>query len=159
MVTGSTYLKRRHLIDSDSRERLLLYILKSCQRYGWNLEDWVILDNHYHLMLESPENADSLPLLVKAAHKFTSIWLRKNKEVDTSKKIFHNYWDSCITYERSYFARLNYVYFNPVKHVYVSHPKDYPFGSYFYRYEKFAEELKILRDKYPFEGVNVNDNF
>ncbi len=75
------------------------------------------------------------------------------------EKIFHNYWDSCMTYERSYFTRLNYVYFNSVKHGYVLHPKEYPFGSYFYRYERFAKELKELECKYPFERVNVKDDF
>lgn len=159
MVTGGTYLKRNHLKGPDTKEQLLLAILKGCQRYGWKLEEWVILDNHYHLILESPEDADSLSHLINAIHKFTSIWIRKNKVIDNPEKLFHNYWDSCISYERSYFVRMNYVYFNPVKHGYVSHPKDYGFGSYCYRYQKFPEELKSLQYKYPFERVNVMDDF
>ncbi len=75
MVTGGTYLKRGHLIDSDSKERMLLHVLKGCQRYGWKLEEWVILNNHYHLILESPGNADSLPQLINSIHRFTSIWI------------------------------------------------------------------------------------
>src|SRR3990167_4244881 len=142
IVTGSTYLKRRHLIDQDSKEQLLLTILKGCQKYGWKLEDWVVLDNHYHLILESPENADSLPGLINSIHRFSSIWIRENKAINLPEKIFHNYWDSCITYEGSYFARLNYVYFNPVRHGYVSHPRDYRFGSYFYRYRR-SEERRV----------------
>jgi putative transposase len=159
MVTGSTYLKERHLTAPDSKKQLLLSILKGCQRYNWKLEDWVVLDNHYHLMLESPEEADFLPKLINEVHKFTAIWLRKNNLVDVPKKIFHNYWDSCVTFESSYFARLNYIYFNPVKHGYVTHPKDYCFGSYFYRYPGFSQELKSLERKYPFERVNVRDDF
>ncbi|HCN20061.1 MAG: hypothetical protein A3C38_00080 [Planctomycetes bacterium RIFCSPHIGHO2_02_FULL_50_42] len=159
MITGGTYMKRRHLIDPDSKEQLLLFILKGCQKYGWRLEDWVILDNHYHLMLESPENVDSLSRFINAIHRFTSIWIRKNKAVEATKKIFHNYWDSCISYERSYFARKNYIYFNPVKHGYVSHPRDYPFGSYSYRYQKYSEELEDLQYKYPCDRINVRDDF
>ena len=32
------------------------------------------------------------------------------------RKVWRNFWDTKLTWEKSYFARLNYVHQNPVKH-------------------------------------------
>ena len=53
-------------------------------------------------------------------------WLNLKNELTRliqSKKVFYNYWDTCITYENSYFTRLNYIWYNPVKHGYVDSPE------------------------------------
>jgi len=40
-----------------------------------------------------------------------------NKQDDAKgRRVWYQYWDSRITYERSYFARLNYIHQNPVRH-------------------------------------------
>jgi hypothetical protein len=37
------------------------------------------------------------------------MWIRKNvQDAAGLEKIWWNYWDTCITYERSYYTRLNY---------------------------------------------------
>jgi hypothetical protein len=33
-----------------------------------------------------------------------------------NRKVWHNFWDTKLTYEKSYLARLNYVHQNPVRH-------------------------------------------
>lgn len=80
-------------------------------------------------------------------------------EAKSAKRIFWNYWDTCITYERSYFARLNYIYFNPVKHGYVEVPESYPFGSYYYRMQNEEKHLERLKKDYPWDKVKVKDDF
>ncbi len=159
-ITGATYLKRRFLSQPECKLHLLHSITKGCKKYDWTLEDWVILDNHYHLMLQSPGSPETMSLLFNEIHKFTAIWLKKNISILKNKgKIFHNYWDTCITYEKSYFARLNYIYFNPVKHGYVEIAEDYIFGSYHYRIKIEKGYLEEIKGKYPWDRVNVKDNF
>jgi hypothetical protein len=67
------------------------------------------------------------------------------------------YWDTCITYERSYFAKLNYLYYNPVKHGYVQDPAEYSFGSYYYRVKKEKLYLQGLIKKHPCDGLDLED--
>ena len=74
-------------------------------------------------------------------------------------KIFYNYRDTCITYEKSYYARLNYIWYNPVKHGYVDSPEKWKFGSYYSRFWKDVEEMQRLMKKYPFDKVKVKDDF
>ena len=45
------------------------------------------------------------------------------------RQVWHNFWETRLTYENSYFARLNYVHHNPVKHGLVKVAHRYPWCS------------------------------
>lgn len=128
-----------------------------CEKFAWQLEDWVILDDHYHLMLQASEDGKkTIADLMNNFHKFSSLWIRKHyPDFKDEKRIFCNYWDKCITYESSYYARLNYLYNNPVKHGYVEKPEDYPFGSYYYRIKTQKTYLEELMNKFPFDKLDL----
>ncbi len=159
-ITGATYLKTKYFTSDVEKSIVFECIYHGCEKYKWHLEDWVILDNHYHVMLNAPENADSLSKMMKEIHVFASMRLRKqNESLRVERKIFHNYWDSCISFDRSYYSRLNYIYANPVKHGYVQFPEEYEWGSYKLRLEKSAEYLKELQEKYLCDKVKVADEF
>ena len=172
IITGATYEKKHWLKSDEAKQRLFKSITIGFSHYGWTLEDWVILDNHYHLMGDAPEDATTLSLLIKDIHRFTALWIMKNVECadhvgteltrathSKSKKIWHNYWDTCITYEKSYFARLNYIWYNPVKHGYVEDAGDWKFGSYYERLKAEREEMEKLQKKYPWNKFKVKDDF
>ncbi len=109
-ITGATYQRKPYLINDESKFALLSSIKKSFTDYKWQLEDWVILNNHYHIMVNSPEDPCSLSIIMKEIHRFNAMWIKKNiPQAKSEKIIWYNYWDSCITFETSYFARLNYL--------------------------------------------------
>ncbi|MCF7885823.1 MAG: transposase [Candidatus Marinimicrobia bacterium] len=193
-ITGATYKKVHYLESNKAKKIFLKYLFKSFNHYNWQIEDWVVLDNHYHLMANAPKNADSLSQVINNLHRFASGALNKyfpnigqnmdctdcvsvklksdliNKTHHPSSstqsmhsknkpKKFHNYWDTCITYERSYFARLHYIWYNPVKHKYVEEPREWKFGSYYYRIKKDKDKIRNIIDDYPCDNVNVYDDF
>jgi putative transposase len=45
------------------------------------------------------------------------------------RKVWFQYWDSVITYQASYLARLNYVHYNPVHHGIAGDAAGYPWCS------------------------------
>jgi len=159
-ITGCTYNKIHLLINNTSKMKLFESIRKGFSSKKWILEDWVILNNHYHLMVNATEKAEQLPDIIKEIHKFSALWIKKNinnaKDID---KIWYNYWDTCITYEKSYFARINYIWFNPVKHGYVDSPEKWRYGSFFERYKKEKEYLERINKNYPCDKVNIDDEF
>ena len=111
-------------------------------------------------MANAPENAETLSKMISEMHRFTALWIKKNvPEAINAKIIMYNYWDSCITYESSYFARLNYIWYNPTKHGYVENAEEWSFGSYFERIKAEKRELEILKEKYPCNRVKVKDDF
>jgi putative transposase len=159
-ITGVIYNKYKLLHTESAKKKLLEYIKKSTLHFDWLLEDWVILDNHYHLMLMAPENAETLSKLIGNVHRYSAIWLNKNVPVPQSyDKIWHNYMDTCITYEKSYFARLNYIWYNPVKHGYAEKPESWKYGSYFDRFKNEKEYLIRINKNYPCDKVKIDDEY
>ncbi len=159
-ITASIYNKIKLLTSEESKLKLLKYIKRSVENYNWKLEDWVILDNHYHLMLESDNFPESLENIMGSIHRYSAIWINKNVSIPANlNKIWHNYWDKCLTFESSYYTRLNYIWNNPVKHGYVDEPQKWKFGSYFYRYQDEIEYVNKLKMNYPFDNLKIEDDF
>ncbi len=158
-ITASTLGKYPYLKSDDAKWAAIDYLSTSLEAYDWTMEDWVILDNHIHIMVNAPDDAKTLSKVMNNFHRFTANWLSKNNIKKIDGKYFHNYWDTCITYDNSYFTRINYIWYNPVKHGYVETPEEWKFGSYYYRIKKEADEMGTLKKKYPFDKVKISDEF
>jgi putative transposase len=158
MVTAGTNGKK-HLFNTPERlslvQRLLFDAAEEC---GWKLQAWSIMSNHYHLVALSPEDAGSLKKLVSKLHTLSA------KEINASdnapgRKVWFQYWDSLITFERSYFARLNYVHQNPVHHGLVPLADQYPWCSakWFFLNSTRAFSETVL--SFKTDQLKVNDDF
>ncbi len=61
-------------------------------------------------------------------HEKTAKWINR-LEGTPGRQVWHNFWETRLTYEKSYLARLNYVHQNPVKHGLVPVANQYPWCS------------------------------
>jgi REP element-mobilizing transposase RayT len=41
--------------DNRDREQFLATLAEACKRTGWRVHAWVLMTNHYHLLVETPE--------------------------------------------------------------------------------------------------------
>jgi putative transposase len=130
IVTGSIYQKQAFIKSSERKSQWRDTFLKASELYHWHLIAWVVLDNHYHIIIKSPEqNANNLPKLIASLHKFTARQWNDEDGV-SGRKVWWNYWDTCIRSEIDFDTRLRYVFWNPVKHGLVSQPEEYAFSNY-----------------------------
>ena len=155
-ITGATYKHHNYFADDQAKELLLYSIRKGFSNKGWILEDWVILDNHYHLMVDSRNNNEFLQSIMNSIHRYTATWINRRDNYP-GRKVWHNYWDTLITYERSYFARLNYLWYNPVKHGYCRYAEDYKNGSFRERYLEDKVYMEDLKAVFPWDELEVFD--
>ena len=149
MLTASIYGKT-HLIKSPERKAEWRDAFHEAAKvYGWQIIAWVVLHNHYHAIVRSPENASNLSRFVNSYHKYTA---RKwNREDETGgRKVWWNYWDACIRSEQDYDNRLRYVFWNPVKHGLVQNAEDYNFSNY-------GDYLNTLQNFGSMSLFEVND--
>jgi putative transposase len=128
MVTAATLHKRRLFNSYEKLKILEEALFDSAQMYGWELHAWALFPNHYHVVLRSPQNGISLKRLIQRLHSRTALAINTLDKTPT-RRVWYEYWDTCLTYEKSYLARLNYVNNNPVRHGLVSQAEDYPFCS------------------------------
>ena len=109
MVTCGIYNKVHLLNDS---ERLTLVhdtLLTLAIEFGWQLQAWSVLINHYHFVGLSPEDPTTLRDFIGELHEQTAGHLNMLDHTP-GRKVWFQYWDSRITFERSYLARLRYVH-------------------------------------------------
>ncbi len=158
MVTASTYKKEPFFGTATRLTYLCEILLSLAARYKWELQAWAVFPNHYHFVAVSPERVSTLAKFVGHLHTVTTKAI--NKEDDAAgRKVWFQYWESRITYQRSYLARLNYVHTNAVKHGLVRKAEQYQWcsASWFERNAKrsFCETVMRMRT----EGVRIEDDF
>ena len=75
------------------------------------------------------------------------------------RQVWFNFWDTRLTYERWYFARLNYVHQNAVKHGLVAVANQYRWCSAAW-FERVAP-APVVKTIYAFkiDKLNIRDDF
>lgn len=158
IVTGGT-LHKEHYFREHSRLRLLHdELLDLASKYGWRLEAWAVFSNHYHWIGGAPEDPATLRKFVSHLHTATAAEI--NRLDDTpGRKVWFQYWDTCLTYERSYLARLNYVHNNPVHHSLVPVADQYEFCSARWFAANADPTFRRKVASFRYDHVNIPDDF
>jgi putative transposase len=122
------------------------------------LRAWVILDDHYHLLLKTDRGRD-LSRFFARLHGGSARQINLRDRV-TGRQIWHNYWDTCIRTEAGLWTRFNYIHNNPVKHGYVQRCEDWAWSSYpFYLESKGQDWLLDCWRRYPVIDYVQGDDF
>jgi putative transposase len=152
-LTASTLEHYPLMLPPHRRQQCIDAWLFATGQQGWSLVAWVVLPNHPHLLAVAPGEGADVARLVRSVHRFTSG--RWNVEDGRhGRQVWWNFRDKCISYERSFYARLNYIHWNPVKHGLVERPEDYPFSSYRAFLEDSESLLRHWEAEYPFERID-----
>jgi len=157
-VTAGT-LHKQHLFNTppqlDLLERMLL---RPAKEHGWQLEAWALFANHYHFVARGGPDCKPMGDFLREFHSRSAIALNKLDAV-AGRAVWHNFWDTKLTYQFSYLARLNYTHQNPVKHGLVPVANQYPWCSaaWFERTASPAQVKTIYSLK--IDQVRVDDDY
>ncbi len=158
MVTAST-LHKEHFFHGDNRLSLLQEaIFDTLKSHGWELQAWSVFSNHYHFIAKAPEGETTLRIIIQQLHSRTA---REVNHVDSApgRQVWFQYWDSCITYEKSYYPRLNYVHNNPVKHGLVLDAKLYPYCSANWFEAESECSFRKKAGSFRYDQITVPDDY
>jgi putative transposase len=157
-VTAGTYHKARLLNEPAKLDLVQDSLLKLSKQYAWQLEAWAVLSNHYHFVARGAP--DSLPMqqLLRELHSRTARELNRTDDAK-DRIVWHNFWDTRLTYQYAYLARLKYVHQNPVKHRLVPVASLYRWCSAAW-FERVASPAQV-KTIYGFkiDRLNVPDDF
>jgi putative transposase len=158
MVTAGT-LEREHFFQDSHRLDLLeSNLLTKAKQAGWQLEAWAVFSNHYHFVAHALPGCVDLKAVLKSLHGETAVAINCLDE-QRGRRIWFNFRETELTYEKSYYARLNYVHHNAVKHGLVRVANQYRWCSAAW-FERTATPAQV-RTIYSFqtERVKVADEF
>ena len=127
------------IFQKDVDRHLFLDLLEDLtERYNLQVHAYVLMGNHYHLLLKTKEAN-----LSKAMQWFGTIYTRKfNLKNHLSGHLFQGRFRSIIVENDTYLLRLScYIHRNPLRAGIVERLADYPWSSYrFYAYRKKAPD-------------------
>ena len=158
IITASTVNKVRYLTTTNHLQLWVEILRELIKEFSLTLNAWVVLHNHYHLLIKSRIGRDIGRFIGRLNGRTSREFnLRDNAE---GRQVWYNYWDTCIRTEADYWTRFNYIHNNPVKHGYVKHLVDWEFSSYrYYLRTKGEEWLADCWQRYPVIDYLEDDDF
>ncbi len=119
----------REDIYSSNKDRLdFLHLLsESVARYNWKIHAYCLMDNHYHLLVETPDAN-----LSRGMRHLNSVYTQKsNKNNHRVGHVFQGRFKAIIVDRDDYLLELaRYIVLNPVRARMVQEAKQWPWSSY-----------------------------
>lgn len=158
-LTAGTYQKRSFIVG-DARKNMLLESLDfNAFKWHWRIAAYVILDNHYHLVLIPPAGDGSrLAHIIQSAHSYAAYHWRKD-DPGIRTRIWWNFWDAPIGNEELLRRHVNYLHENPRRHGLSSDPATYRFSSYGEYLRLDASTIHRWEVDHPAADLSIIDNF
>jgi putative transposase len=157
IVTCGTYLKLNHFRGQNRLRYLSEQLLRAAADCQWDLQAWAVFSNHYHFVALVSPQSKPLASFLRTFHAETAFAANQWDGV-SGRQVWYQYWETKLTFQRSYYARLSYVHRNAVHHRVVAEPSLYPWCSagWFERsaptpFHKTIMSLRIERLQVPDE--------
>jgi putative transposase len=158
MVTASTYGKVAHLHSATRLDLVLEGLFSVAAEFGWQLRAWAVLSNHYHFIAISPDKPETLTRLLGKLHMTTAKALNA-WDGTPGRKVWFQFRDTHLTYERSYLCRLNYVHHNPVHHGVVGNAENYRWCSVAWFAQNAPAAFVKTVKSFPVDQLRAEDDF
>ena len=126
-ITARGNERKKVFFSKADYERFKAYLGKAQDKYGYVLHCYILMTNHYHLLIETP-NSNMSKLMHYVNGSYTGYINRRRKR---SGHLFQGRYKSILVDADSYLLELSrYIHLNPVRANIVSAPEDYPYSSY-----------------------------
>lgn len=126
-VASRENLRDNVFFEDKGREKFLEILAKTKERYGYLLHAYALMDNHYHLLIETPKaNISQVMQNIN-----TSYTVYVNRKYQRSGHLFQGRFKGIIVDKDEYLVTLSrYIHLNPVRAGIVEKPEDYKWTSY-----------------------------
>jgi REP element-mobilizing transposase RayT len=119
---------RQDIYLSDNDRRLFLATLSSTvEKYNWICHAFCLMDNHYHLLLETPD-----PNLSLGMRQLNGVYTQRfNRQHNRVGHVFQGRYKAILLEKQGHLLELcRYIVLNPVAAGIVNSPCDYHWSSY-----------------------------
>ena len=126
-VTSRGNARRKVFLDDDDREAFLAILSWVIERFKWVCHAYCLTDNHFHLLIETPEGNLSRGMR-QLNGVYTQGFNRRHRKVG---HLFQGRFKAILVERDSYLLELaRYVVLNPVRARMVKAPEAYAWSSY-----------------------------
>lgn len=126
-ITSRGNQREKIFWDDEDREEFKRILNKTKERYGYHLQAYVLMDNHYHLLIETPYA--NLKQIMQNIN--TSYTVYANKRHNRFGHLLQGRYKAFIVDKESYLLELGrYIHLNPVRAGITRSPEGYRWSSY-----------------------------
>ena len=126
-VTSRGNERRPIFRTNRDRQAFLAFLATVTRRFGWSVTAWVLMNNHFHLVIQTPE--PNLSRGMQWLNGTYAAWF--NHRYGRCGHLFQGRFKALIIDKETYFAEvLRYVVLNPVRAGLVARPENYRWSSY-----------------------------
>lgn len=149
LLTAACYEHRPIIGQSTERmKRFESELVETCAPHCDQIHAWCLLPNHYHLLVDTKAIPEVLKALGRLHGRSSRQWNTQDDE--RGRKVWFRIVERSMRSERHFWATMNYIHHNPVKHGYVKRWQDWPFGSAIDFVERFGRDYcKRMWSEYP----------
>lgn len=120
--------RREPIFDDDQDRRSFLTTLEQVvNRFNWVCHAWCLMDNHYHLLIQTPDGN-----LSRGMRQLNGVYTQaSNRRHGRVGHLFQGRFKAILVDGDAYLLELTrYVVLNPVRAGMVNNPADWPWSSY-----------------------------
>ncbi len=113
--------------DDTDRETFISIFADICDSYHWACHAYCLMDNHYHLLIETPEAN-----LSRGMRQLNGVYTQRfNRAHGRVGHVFQGRYKAILVEKDSYLLELSrYIVLNPVRASMVRSARDWPWSSY-----------------------------
>ena len=126
-VTARGNARQRTYLDEEDRRLYLELLGKEVEQQGWRCYAYCLMDNHYHLLIETPE-----PNLVAGMRRLNGVYTQAfNRRHRRVGHLFQGRYKAIVVDKDAYLRELcRYIVLNPVRAKAVKTPQRWAWSSY-----------------------------
>jgi putative transposase len=134
LISAANFEHQAIMQSSQRRMEFEAQLLNSLKEIADDLIAWVVLPNHYHMLIRV-QSLDHISVALKQLHGITSRAWNIEDNLTGKRRVWYKFADKYIRNDSHLHVAFNYLHYNPVKHGYVSDPYDWPWSSLQMYYE------------------------
>jgi REP element-mobilizing transposase RayT len=114
-------------LDDDDRQQFLALLGHTSERFGWHCHAYCLMNNHYHLLLETPA-----PNLSRGMRHLNGVYTQRfNRRHERVGHVFQGRYKAIVVQKDAHVLELcRYVVLNPVRARLVKQVRQWPWSSY-----------------------------
>jgi REP element-mobilizing transposase RayT len=126
-ITSRGNLRDDIFYETEDRERFLSILSRTKERYGFLLHAYALMNNHFHLLIETPKaNVSQIMQNIN-----TSYTVYVNRKYQRNGHLLQGRFKGIVVDKDRYLIALSrYIHLNPVRAGLVKKPGEYPWTSY-----------------------------
>ena len=139
LISAANFEHQPVMDSPERRTEFETLLLNSFKEIADDIIAWVVLPNHYHILLYVQSLSD-VSVILKHLHGRTSRDWNVSDNLTGKRRIWYKFADTAIRNEAHLHTAFNYIHYNPVKHGYVNDPYEWRWSSLFLYYEDKGRE-------------------